>query len=554
VALWSDPRQHATARAILLHEVGHCSAGDHLIVGLGSPFVFLLKAWAVAFVALAAVPWAVFAFAGHETTVYLLAQVLLLLEQPATVLLLPVLGLWLAELGADRYAARAAGPAFLAAPPARRGVFEHGVLGLLSHPPTWLRRLLAGSSWPLLIAYPLALLLQLAIVVPVGAAAMLLLDYSWSDLRTSVGIGVRHMLGQDIRFWLAAALLLGLWPALAGAWARLWVGRGAGHSPSQAMVERPDAVRPSTRAHLAGAAVPALLILIALAASAVLPARFPPVAIPEPPVTVPTAAGVTPSAGPVASVVQGDGFLLVEPAVTHAVGTRTSGAVTEEQARTAIATDLTSLLFVSTPGGYAVYGAKLGELRPTMTVTAAGSTTLTLLATTGTDTLGSTTDLAATIAGTTATGTYHYRYVSRATVNGQPFVDERDYQGTFTAEVRRLAAAEIVPPPSGGTCAVSAAGAITITWTPAGGATYNVDRSIDAQPSGRARTAQPSYPDSSSEAAKAGTYLLGVGYAVHAVGPTGVRNPLALSFLAGPPLPTASATPTGVACTKTGGP
>jgi hypothetical protein len=182
------------------------------MLGLGSPLVFMLKVLAVIFGCLAA---ATVAVQPQRATVMLLAQ-------PAQFLLLPVIGLWLAELGADRCAATAE-----PADSARRRFNPRRYAGLLSHPPRALRRRLSGPDaplWPLLVAFPLAIAVDLAVTDRTGTVRL-----------------------DHVALWVASALLLALWPWLARWWVRLCTGLSS------------TAPRPEPRVYAAAAILPAAL-------------------------------------------------------------------------------------------------------------------------------------------------------------------------------------------------------------------------------------------------------------------------------------------------------
>ncbi|MEV5750656.1 hypothetical protein AB0L00_22780 [Actinoallomurus sp. NPDC052308] len=57
-ALWR--RDRAAAQAVLLHEIAHVRQRDHLIVGLGSPFPWLVRVWAPAFLLAEILPATIF--------------------------------------------------------------------------------------------------------------------------------------------------------------------------------------------------------------------------------------------------------------------------------------------------------------------------------------------------------------------------------------------------------------------------------------------------------------------------------------------------------------
>jgi hypothetical protein len=270
VTLWrsADPADRALAEAALRHELGHVRTGDHLIVGLGGPLVFLLKVWAVAFVCLAAAPLAVFALEPRRMTVILLGQLVLLLAQPAHVLLLPVVGLWLAELGADRYAADTGDTAVLTAPPAgpaRRWLNPRVYADLLAHPPHALRRRMSVRNaplWPLLVAFPLATVAELALTLVAAVPAWRLVGLSWPQTSAQAAVSIRSFLLDRLGFWLASALLVALWPWLARWWVRLCTGL-----PS-------TAPRPVARTFVAAAIPPAALAVVALLAGMTHPGPF----------------------------------------------------------------------------------------------------------------------------------------------------------------------------------------------------------------------------------------------------------------------------------------
>lgn len=226
--LWRTDQ--AAARAALLHEVAHHRNGDRLIVGLGSPFTLLIKAWAAAYACLALAPMLVFAAAPHLTTVPLLGEVVLLLAEPAQILLLPVTALWLAELAADQYAAELGGRAALDTllTPARRRPRRSAWLRLefLSHPPRELRRRIVmrpnASRSLLLTAFPLAVIVQYAATLPPAIGAWRLLGYGWGDTWRQLESATRTYLASAAPLWALLAVALAAWPRLARRWTALW--------------------------------------------------------------------------------------------------------------------------------------------------------------------------------------------------------------------------------------------------------------------------------------------------------------------------------------------
>lgn len=224
VALWRRDRQ--AAEAVLLHELAHTRAGDHLILGLGSPFLALVRLWVLA--GAASVPLALWVVVTQPTGVALTAQVLLLLGSVPALILLPVGALWTAELGADRYVAASGRRAALlrvldSAPPRRRW---RSTMALLSHPPLALRRraLRDARTVPLLAAWPLLVLGQLAVVLSAAVPGWLLIGHAYPDIpELALSNSGRYLL-DALRIWGSAALLLLGWPLLARPWTRWWGG------------------------------------------------------------------------------------------------------------------------------------------------------------------------------------------------------------------------------------------------------------------------------------------------------------------------------------------
>lgn len=184
-ALWR--RDSAAAEAILLHEVAHRRQGDQLIVGLGSPFVMLMRIWVPAYLLLVFVPVTVYLAVGGSTLApfVIIPSITQAVAIPG-VIFLPVTALWLAELGADQMAARALGPgavrqALRATAGSRVSVLARA-LALLSHPPRRLRLRLAAASPAgaagLVAAWPAALVAWL-VVLPFALAVPVLLLFAY---------------------------------------------------------------------------------------------------------------------------------------------------------------------------------------------------------------------------------------------------------------------------------------------------------------------------------------------------------------------------------------
>lgn len=226
ITLWR--RDQEAAKTVLLHEIAHYRNGDQLIVGLGSPFVLMVNAWLPAFVVAGLVPLAVLFAQDYPTATPLTAQVVLLVTQVPRLLLLPVVGLWLAELAADRFVVDLGGGAALSRCVAGRTPgrtrWRLGVLGRLSHPPAALRRWACRATRPhrrdvvLLATWPLLGFGVLLIVLAGAVPAWLLLGYSWSETWTEALTNSRTFLISWIPEWVLALALITAWPALSRLW------------------------------------------------------------------------------------------------------------------------------------------------------------------------------------------------------------------------------------------------------------------------------------------------------------------------------------------------
>ena len=254
--LWR--RDHEAAHAVLLREVAHRRHGDQLVVGLGSPLVWLMRIWVPAFVVLALTPAVIYAaLGGGLLTQAAAGQGAVQLLQPIGLLILPVTALWLAELDADLVAARVLG-----AEPVRRALKATGgsrLLGLLSQPPRRLRLRLRKAAAPptgtfaLLAAWPTALVAQLLVIIAGAAVAYLLISQSLPDTGRDLLAGTHQFLRSNQVLVIAAIIVLLLWPLLARPWDRLWSGWPG-----------PDGRQP-WRPYLAAAVVPVALLALSLA-------------------------------------------------------------------------------------------------------------------------------------------------------------------------------------------------------------------------------------------------------------------------------------------------
>jgi Zn-dependent protease with chaperone function len=225
--LWHHDR--AAAHAVLLHEVAHLRQGDHLIVGLASPFVWFVRIWSVALTVLVLVPVTFYAVTGGPGTGAALAALLYDAAAVPIGLILPVAGLWVAELGADRLALQEVGPdalrRALGPRPARRRPITR-LLDGLTHPPLRLRRW-AADRWPggtaaVAALWPAAVVVRIAAITVVQALLYLLTGATWPESLSATAGAVQAGLAAAQVTLLEMIVLLVNWPLLAPVWTRIW--------------------------------------------------------------------------------------------------------------------------------------------------------------------------------------------------------------------------------------------------------------------------------------------------------------------------------------------
>jgi hypothetical protein len=259
--LWDQDR--AAAQAILLHEVALRRHGDQFVVGLSSPLVRLLRIWVPVFGLLTVAPLIIYVALGRGLLTQAVsgrgAQLLL---QPAALLILPVAALWLAELNADQVTARIlGGEALRNALAITRESRLARSLRLLSRPPRRLRLRYAAprraGTFTVLAAWPVALVVQLLVIIAGALIAYLLVSQSPHDIGTNVLAGTHEFLGSDRILIIAAIVLLLCWPVLARPWGQLWSSvPGPDLDPERRQPWRP---------YLAAAAVPVALLVLSVA-------------------------------------------------------------------------------------------------------------------------------------------------------------------------------------------------------------------------------------------------------------------------------------------------
>ena len=269
IPLWDQDR--AAAQAILLHEVAVRRHGDQFVAGLASPLVRLLRIWVPVFILLTVAPLIIYVALGSgQLTQAVSGRGAQLLLQPAALLILPVAALWLAELNADQVTARILGAGALRdALAVTRESRLNRSLGLLSRPPRRLRLRYAAprraGTFAVLAAWPVALIVQLLVIIAGALIAYLLVSQSPHDIGTNVLAGTHEFLGSDRILIIGAIVLLLCWPVLARPWSRLW---SSALGPDLGPDLRPglDPERQQAwRSYLAAAVVPVALLALSLA-------------------------------------------------------------------------------------------------------------------------------------------------------------------------------------------------------------------------------------------------------------------------------------------------
>lgn len=253
--LWKKDRP--AAEAILLHEIAHCKQGDVLIVGAGSLLQGLLERWYWLLLGLLPIPiaqaydilqtwnewanmrWDVW-FNGSKVSNLLLANLsnylvgdLLILIIAVVhifwVILLPVVGIWISEIGADRYMAenvQSQGDIVRTFQFVRnkKNSFWGSLLTGLSHPSVGLRSWFAKHhekpiTWILpVLAFPLAYVLKVLIYLVIAVNSAWTPGRSWDSIAQLLKEVFASYLGTFIPLWLTMAAVVLLWPLIARYW------------------------------------------------------------------------------------------------------------------------------------------------------------------------------------------------------------------------------------------------------------------------------------------------------------------------------------------------
>ncbi|KAB8184459.1 M48 family metalloprotease [Microbispora catharanthi] len=230
--LWrADPE---AAEAVLLHEIAHRRQRDHHVVGLASPFTWLVRVWGPIFVVVGLLPITLYVTLGGAAGRLLTGQLLVHAAVVPRMLLLPVVALWLAELGADRLAVRQCGADALIRALALERTLPGGrlrrVSRVLTHPPAALRRKVAGGRFcgltGLAVAWPATFVVRLVLVSALALPAFMLTG-------EDIGAAIAHVFQSIVKGLAFDRLLLGGSTVLLVVWPWIVRTRHAGDRNSQ---------------------------------------------------------------------------------------------------------------------------------------------------------------------------------------------------------------------------------------------------------------------------------------------------------------------------------
>ncbi|WP_432863432.1 M48 family metalloprotease [Microbispora rosea] len=216
--LWRADR--GAAEAVLLHEIAHRRQRDQHVVGLASPFTWLVRVWGPIFVLAGLLPITLYATFEGAAGRLLIGQLLVLAVAVPRMLLMPVMALWLAELSADRLAVRERGADALIRALDRERALPRGRLrragGLLTHPPIGLRRKVAEGRFHgltgLAVAWPATLVVRLVLVSAVALPAFMLIGEDAGAAIAHVFQSIADGLAFDRLILAGSTVLLVVWP------------------------------------------------------------------------------------------------------------------------------------------------------------------------------------------------------------------------------------------------------------------------------------------------------------------------------------------------------
>lgn len=248
VILWRMDQKRA--EAILLHEIGHVRQGDTLILGAGSLFEVLVRYWVWIFLFLIFLPVTLYTAGsiyqysrqfsgflenvpGHFVLVtanLIILGVMTLISEffmMFSVFVLPLAGIWSAELYADRFVidttqsdqAIKNGLANLD----RKSIWKKEILSGASHPPARFRAFLTNHyrskvMIPVLVLFfPLAYFVKFLFLL---VATLLPQFYDRSTLANNFSLAVQSTIDGLLPLLFAMIVWVLIWPLITAAW--LW--------------------------------------------------------------------------------------------------------------------------------------------------------------------------------------------------------------------------------------------------------------------------------------------------------------------------------------------
>ena len=236
--LWKSDQK--VAEAILLHEIGHYRNGDASVIGAGN-FIELSFRYCSIIIALFFIILSFLSIVGQGNTFAhfflhdlpsILFTTLSTLTNLVLMLVLPIAGIWCAELNADRFMAEAADSINVAIRALDGILVDASIIAWLRsqvyHPPKWFRKWMLNddkkTDVALLLIYPLSNIL-VTLIHQLRNLFIYLGTSSFSDFLTSMIINLHDGLHSNLSFHFPLyAVLLLVWPFISVYWVRFFSG------------------------------------------------------------------------------------------------------------------------------------------------------------------------------------------------------------------------------------------------------------------------------------------------------------------------------------------